>query len=565
MLAFATMANAQNRSAELALANHFLSSRPEVVLATSPVSKALVETISEFASIDKIKNDTLTFYANKKGLDKLRGLNIPFFTLTPPSLQKEVEMIDNAIRAKDWDAYPTYEAYLAMMQQFEDDYPQLCQLESIGQSINGREILMLKISDKAFLDIPEPEFLYTSSMHGDELTGFVLLLRLADYLLSNYGSDEQVTKLLDEMSIYINPLSNPDGAYYGGNHTVNQAIRYNVNGIDLNRNFPDPEDGLHPDGNAWQAENIVMMDFLESRNIIHGANLHTGTEVINYPWDTWEQLHADNVWYYNLSRRYADTVHAHMPSLLGNYLTDYNNGITNGYQWYSIDGGRQDYVNYYLYGREVTMELSNVKTPVASLLPYYWEANYRSLLDYMEQTIYGFRGTITDRETGAAIAAKIEVLNHDKDNSHVYSSPVNGEYYRAIAPGNYSLRFSANGYKDSVIANIFLADNEFLTFDVDLKAWAEGIENLEKNAVHFEVFPNPVKSIINIGFSLEVNEHLAYKLFDQHGRVVKSAYPVLYHQGEHQLEIKTDAFAKGSYYLLIMLDSSSYSVKLQKI
>ena len=225
-------------------------------------------------------------------------------------LDVPVEMRDNVdIRnIRSWDFYPTYTAYLDMMQQFANTYPSLCQCFSIGQTVNGRELMMLRISDNVGVREAEPQFLYTGTMHGDELVGYILLLRLADYLLSGYGQDAAITDLIDNTEIWINPLANPDGTFYGGNHTVNDSRRYNGNSVDLNRNYPDPEDGQHPDGKAWQPETIAFMQLAEEQNFVMSANMHSGAEVINYPWDTWSQPAADNIWWRHVSRQYADTV-----------------------------------------------------------------------------------------------------------------------------------------------------------------------------------------------------------------------------------------------------------------
>ncbi len=65
------------------------------------------------------------------------------------------------------------------------------------------------------------------------------MLHLADYLLKNYSLSGRVKNLVDNLDIWINPLANPDGTYNHGD-TINLPTRYNANGYDLNRNFPDP-------------------------------------------------------------------------------------------------------------------------------------------------------------------------------------------------------------------------------------------------------------------------------------------------------------------------------------
>ena len=50
----------------------------------------------------------------------------------------------------------------------------------------------------------EPSFLYTSSMHGNELTGYVLMLRLIDEMLNGYGNNMEFTDLINSVDIWIN-------------------------------------------------------------------------------------------------------------------------------------------------------------------------------------------------------------------------------------------------------------------------------------------------------------------------------------------------------------------------
>src|SRR5665647_520831 len=127
------------------------------------------------------------------------------------------------------------------MRSFSTLYPSLCHLDTIGKSINGRYVFALKISDNAGTNEDEPEVFYSSTIHGDELAGFVLMLRLADYLLKNYNLNSRVKNMVDNLEIWINPLANPDGTYTSGN-TITSPTRDNANGYDLNRNFLDPLD-----------------------------------------------------------------------------------------------------------------------------------------------------------------------------------------------------------------------------------------------------------------------------------------------------------------------------------
>jgi len=234
--------------------------------------------------------------------------------------------------------------------------------------------------------------------------------------------------------------------------------------VDLNRNYPDPQDGPHPDGNSWQDETLMFMGLSDSIDFNLSSNLHTGAVVANYPWDTWIQLTADDNWWQHICNEYADTCQYYGSS---NYFTGFDDGIVNGYDWYEVDGGRQDYMNYFKHCREFTLELSNDKTPNPLDLPYYWNANKNSFYNFMEQSLYGLRGIITDSITGLPLKAKVEIIGHDEDSSHVFSSLQIGNYHRYIYQGSYQFTFSKSGYHTKTI-NASIINNNFTVQDVQL-------------------------------------------------------------------------------------------------
>ena len=229
--------------------------------------------------------------------------------------------------------------------------------------------------------------------------------------------------------------------------------------------FPDPETGDHPDENAWQAETIVMMNLAEAQKFVISANIHGGVEVVNYPWDTWSTLHADDQWYIDISRDFADSAQYYSPS---GYMTYKNNGITNGYAWYEVDGGRQDYMNWWHGCREVTLEISNVMLLPGSQLPAHWVYLRSSFLHYLENGLYGVRGIVTDSSTGLPMEATITVVGHDFDNSQVTTDPEVGNYHRMLEAGTYDLEFSATGYYSKTVSDVSVSDGNAVRVDVAL-------------------------------------------------------------------------------------------------
>lgn len=295
---------------------------------------------------------------------------------------KNIRMATDVEEMLQWDAYPTYPAYLQLMSHFADAYPQLCHVDTIGVSIENRLILSMVIHGSSGHGQGKPQFFYSSTIHGDELTGFYLMLRLIDTLLCGYGNDTEITALLNDVDVYINPLANPDGTYYGGDGTVVQAIRYNSNWVDLNRNYPDPfgSDPLSP----VQPENLAMMEYVGEHNFLLSANLHGGAEVMNYPWDSFSSDERPVVcadWWQDVCHRFVDTCRRYNLSAFSDVCSD---GYIAGGDWYVIRNGRQDYMNYYGI-RELTMEVSSVKMLPTSQLEYYWSFQRSSLINYIKE------------------------------------------------------------------------------------------------------------------------------------------------------------------------------------
>ncbi len=467
-----------------------LHQRGEVFFKFAFPGRQQISQLNKYLSMDHLRGDTVYAYANARGFASFLRTAIPFVLLTPPSMrQTRQQLAPKGFKSGHaWDSYPSYGQYVTLMQGFQKGYPKLCRIISIGKSVQGRALLFAHLGHQDTARPALPVFMYTSTMHGDETTGYILMLHLIDYLLSNYGREATITHLLDSVDIWINPLANPDGTYAGGDTSVYGATRFNANHIDLNRNYPDPNTGEHPDGNAWQPETKAFMAFAEAHPFVLSCNMHTGSEVANYPWDTWSFRTADDAWWQQVCRQYADTVHAYARA---GYLTALDNGITNGYDWYSITGGRQDYMNYFRHDREFTLELSYNKMPPADSLPKYWDYNYRSLVQYIHQVLKGLRGTVTDSVTGRKLKAEVFAVNHDNHHSEVFSDSVTGCYFRPIYPGVYDFRYSAAGYKTKTIRNVQIKNGKPLVLNVQLAPeHTSGIGEQNRNRIG--IYPNPV-------------------------------------------------------------------------
>ncbi len=441
------------------------------------------------------KNLSVTAFRNNIAEISLSGTTVEWFIAQrliytireKVSLKGLLTTAPTVAKAFQWDTYPTYTQYDSIMQSFTVQYPSLCRLDTIGTSINGKLVLALRISDNPGIAPSKPEVFYSSTMHGDETGGFILMMRLADYLLSNYNNDPRVKELVDNLNIWINPLANPDGTYNSGD-AITAPVRFNAHGIDLNRNFPDP---TLPDM-VYEKETLGMMSFMRKHHFVLSANFHAGSEVENYPWDRWlTVLHADDAWFYRISRTYADTAQAYGGP---GYMSDQQNGVTRGAVWYIVNGGRQDFMTQYLHGREVTIELDYTHVTPASQLPLLWDNNRHSLLGYLENALYGVHGRVLDSETNAPVPAEVFIKGHDVDSSQVYADTLTGDFVRLLAAGTWPVTFSASGYRDTTIS-ITVNDRQKTDITVFMRKVKTPADTLP---VPPALYPNPASSFLKV-------------------------------------------------------------------
>ena len=459
-------------------AQRYLNLKGEVIFDIKISDPGQISTLTRALSIVNYDKATgvVKVMANQNQFTQFLEKEIPFTITEKDNIVGYQTMTsDLSVKAATFPltAYPTYADYVSIMNDFAANYPAICKVENIGATTEGdKALLFVKLSDNVNQNEQEPRVMYTSSMHGDEIAGYPMMLNLIDFLLNAYSNTSdprhaEIKQLLDNNEVWINPLANPDGTYRNSanNTSVANATRGNANNVDLNRNYPDPDDGPNPDGNATQIETQHFINFAQSRHFVLSANFHGGIEVINYPWDTYAAAHPDEDYFIHISEEYRDFCQQNSPA---GYFDALNNGITNGYDWYEVQGGRQDYQIYYHKGREVTVELSNAKTPAASQLVNFWNYNKEALIGFLKQVNYGLRGTVTDAVTNVPIAAKVTVIGKDGFDTWTPTELPEGDYYRPIKAGTYSIKYEADCYETVTLTGVTIADYQAVIRDVQL-------------------------------------------------------------------------------------------------
>ncbi|XP_071636954.1 carboxypeptidase D-like isoform X2 [Temnothorax longispinosus] len=379
---------------------------------------------------------------------------------------------DEEDAARDGDyvttSYTHYEDLRRLFDSLAQRYPHLARVFSIGKSVEGRDLLVLEISENVGRrSLGEPMVKLVANMHGDEVVGRQLLIILGQYLLDRYGKDDRVTRLVKQTDIYLMPSMNPDGFENSEEGKCESkddfSGRENANHVDLNRDFPDQFDRRLSQLrkgisilNGRQNETVAMMTWIANEPFVLSGNLHGGAVVASYPYDSGilktcciESKSPDDNLFKYLAHVYADN---HPQMRRGDACPPeiFRSGVTNGAYWYEVIGGMQDYNYARSNAFDITFELSCCKYPPGSTIPEQWQLNKESLIKYLEQVHIGIKGFVRGKDGKPIQRANVVVEGID----HNVTTTSNGEYWRLLLPGTYSVYATAWGYEPSKPVNV---------------------------------------------------------------------------------------------------------------
>ena len=313
--------------------------------------------------------------------------------------------------------YPSPEEVAQRIKKVVDQNPDIMKMFSIGESREGRKLWVVKVSDNVHEDETEPEFKYIANMHGNEIVGREMMAFLLEDMGKNYKTDPKVKELIDNTEIFIMPTMNPDGSA--------KRRRGNANWTDLNRDFPDfttQDNRNNPRGR--EPETKAIMSFQAERKFALSANFHGGTKCVNYPWDTSPDDAPLTEFIVELSLEYALGV----PGMHDN--PEFENGIVNGYQWYEVNGGMQDWSYRWYDDLQITIELSHNKWPDYESNKQYFLDNKESLYTFMKRVHQGAGFSLNSEVKGEVLISKdgIKIGKYGFDK---------GEYYKVLPTGDY--------------------------------------------------------------------------------------------------------------------------------
>jgi len=218
-------------------------------------------------------------------------------------------LVPNGFSLGSMGGFFTYAEFLSHLDTMALLYPNLItyrQPIDTFNTVDGKPIYWLKISDNPGIKENEPEVLYTALHHAREPGSLSQLIFFMYYLLENYTSDSSIANLLNNTELYFIPMVNPDGYVYNELTNPNGGGMWRKNrkdngdgtfGIDLNRNYgynwgydnvgssPSTSSNVYRGDSAFsEVETQAVRFFTENHNIKITLNYHTYGNLLIYPW-----------------------------------------------------------------------------------------------------------------------------------------------------------------------------------------------------------------------------------------------------------------------------------------
>ncbi|MBN2055178.1 hypothetical protein JW905_09665 [bacterium] len=348
--------------------------------------------------------------------------------------------------------YHSYAEVTADLQALAANHPDICAIGSAGQSIQGREQWIVKISDNVTVNEAEPGVRFDGNIHGDEKISQEVAYLFAESLVEDYGTDPTITGIVDHLEIWIMPCVNPDGMTMG--------TRYNANGVDCNRDYGIQWNGDGGSSSPFsQQETRNMAEYILARPYVMSMTYHSGTEL--FIWS----------WCYTDDRPPSYMEHSHIQT---NYsaLSDYSGGQC-GWVLYNVNGGSMDYDLAVNGALGQCVELSYTKTPPASQIDSYFNRNVEGTWFMLEEAAYGIHGTITGTG-GQPVAAIARVEMYNDLGGLAYADPELGDLHKYLRPGTYDLLVWANDHEPQMVPGLIVQNQAVTSFGVQLTPAGDG-------------------------------------------------------------------------------------------
>ncbi|MCD6163449.1 MAG: immune inhibitor A [candidate division Zixibacteria bacterium] len=295
--------------------------------------------------------------------------------------------------------FRTYSETMAALDSLASNYPALVAPKvSIGQTHEGRDLWMVKVSDNPGVDENEPEIFIDGLHHAREPVTVDICVEFIKELSENYGIDPDITDLVDNNEFFIVPIVNPDGYEYNRQTNPSGGGMWRKNrrnngdgsyGVDPNRNYPyfwgydNSGSSGYTSSNTYRGptpgsepEIQALMSFIESHDFAWIQNFHSYSNLCLWSWGYYDGINENVSEYWEYFGNYAHNTMGYAAGTAWQLL--YNtNGDANDWAW----GERQSKRKVYA----ITHEVGNSSDgfwPSLARIPVLINENVQALLNY---------------------------------------------------------------------------------------------------------------------------------------------------------------------------------------
>ena len=474
----------------------FLSAKEILVSIKNPDSQILKWIEDQNIEITILQKDKLLdIIINEKQLTYLQNNQYNFEIL---STEEQ--------RLRDIAGYRNYQDLASELAQIANDYPNITQLTSLGNStcydyyLGGDndysdfqfEVWCLKLSDNPQVNEDEPNIFFAAEIHAREPISLEVDMHILNYLVSNYGVIDSVTAWIDSTQIWFIPLMNPDGhklvtegwhTYHRKNMRDNNANgipdHSTADGVDLNRNFGyvwgdngasnDPNSNIYHGPNEWsEQEAVFARDLLYAHKFFAGITYHSYGQYVLYPLG-----HISGACSYDheIMDELAVNMAITIPRISGGGYYTPMQAVDFGYTCQGTMGD-WGYAEQRIFA--FTIELAATFIPPESQVDQICEDNLQAALIMLDRVNYStVTGLITD-ENDKPVIAEVNVTEIDSVSGMTSVEPVRsdnafGRYYRLLLPGSYTFSFHKDNCADIIKRNIMVSEDYVTDLNICLK------------------------------------------------------------------------------------------------
>ncbi|XP_070827889.1 carboxypeptidase A5 [Chaetodon trifascialis] len=365
------------------------------IVAKDDVQLSLIKDLEDMISLE------LDFWRGVTDVASPVDVRVPFHSLQSVKIYLETQDIDYSIMVKDlqvmldeeqeemasvarfgevrntdsfdFSSYHTLGEIYSFQDMLVSENPILVSKVVIGQSYEGRPLNVLKFSTGG---TNRPAIWIDTGIHSREWVTQASGTWFAKKIVTDYGSDPALTAILDNMDIFLEIVTNPDGFYY--THNTNRMWRKTRKpnpgsicvGVDPNRNWnagfgeagasssPCSETYHGPSANS-ESEVKSIVDFVKSHgNIKAFISIHSYSQMLLYPYGYTgtpakdrAELHelakkaiTDLASLYGTRYRYGSIINTIYQASGGTIDWTYNQGIKYSYTFELRDTGRYGFI-----------------------------------------------------------------------------------------------------------------------------------------------------------------------------------------------------------------------------